>query len=129
MPIWRVTVTDVKAKREDKLPQGMTVEVSPALEGASTEKAGDTELVRVDYRFRANYQPSAGSIEVAGSMYFIGLDAKKVLKDGKLVDTEVIRQAMQRIFVEPAVIAISLAKELLLPLPVKMPEVKVEEKK
>jgi len=126
MPVWRVTIEDVKANRSEKIPKGMTVEVKPALLGAEAEKAGELQLVKVGYKLSANYKPNVGSIEVGGSIYFIGLDAKKVIKKGKLVDAEAARQAYQRIFVEPMVLAIGLAKELLLPLPVRMPEVKVE---
>lgn len=126
MPIWRVTVEDVKANRAEKVPTGMTVEVKPTLGKAKTEKAGDLQLVKVEYNLVANYQPKVGSIEVGGSIYFIGLDAKKALKGDKLSDAQAARQAYQRIFVEPMVLAIGLAKELLLPLPVRMPEVKVE---
>jgi hypothetical protein len=126
MPIWRVTIDDVKANKAEKVPTGMTVEVKPTLGKAEGEKAGDLQLVKVGYNLLANYKPSVGSIEVGGSIYFIGLDAKKAIKGGKLVDAEAARQAYQRIFVEPMVVAIGLAKELLLPLPIRMPEVKIE---
>jgi hypothetical protein len=125
MPVWRVSINSVKASRTEKPPQGMTVEVKPALKEAKTEKAGETELVRAKYSLKADYKPDVGSIEVAGDIYFVGLD-KGDLKDGRIVNPEVLRQAYQRIFIEPMVVAISLAKELTLPLPVRMPEVKVE---
>jgi hypothetical protein len=127
MPIWRATIDSVKAERSKDVPQGMTVEVKPALLKAEVEKAGNSKLVKVDYRLLASYEPKVGMIEIGGSLYFIGVDADKVLKDGKITDIEMIRQAYQRIFLEPTVVAISLAKELMLPLPVKMPEVRVEE--
>ena len=126
MPIWRVTIEDVKANRAEKVPTGMTVEVKPKLGKAVTEKAGDLQLIKVGYNLSANYEPKVGGIEVAGSIYFIGLDPKKAIKDGKLKEAEAARQAYQRIFVEPMVVAIGLAKELLLPLPIRMPEVKIE---
>lgn len=126
MPVWRVTIDEVKASRAKKIPKGMTVEVKPSLTKTETEKAGDLQLVKVDYSLSAKYQPSVGSIEVSGSIYFIGLDPKKAVKGGKLIDVDAVRQAYQRIFVEPMVLAIGLAKELMLPLPVRMPEIKVE---
>ena len=127
MAIWRVTINDIKASRKDNLPGGMTVEVKPSLIGAGVEKAGQVELVKAEYKLSCKYQPDFGLIEITGNIYFIDVDAKKVLKDGKIVDTEIIRQAYQRIFVEPVVMAIGIAKELLLPLPIKMPEIKVEQ--
>ncbi|MBR9680529.1 MAG: hypothetical protein GOU98_01740 [Candidatus Altiarchaeota archaeon] len=126
MAIWRVTVDNIKANRKDSLPTGMTVEVKPSLTSAGVEKAGEVELVKAGYKLSCKYQPDFGQIEVSGNIYFIDVDPKKILKDGKIVDTEIIRQAYQRIFVEPVVIAIGIAKELLLPLPIKMPEIKVE---
>lgn len=129
MAIWRVTINDIKATRKDIIPGGMTVEIKPSLTGAKVEKAGEVDLVKADYALTCRYQPDFGEISVSGSIFFIDVDPKAVIKDGKIVDTEVIRQAYQRIFVEPVVMAIDLAKELLLPLPVKMPAIKVEKTK
>jgi|GEM_PF-3512980 len=126
MAIWRVTINNIKANRKDSIPGGMTVEIKPALTGAKVEKAGEVNLVRADYTLSCKYQPDFGEISVSGSIFFIDVDPKTVIKDGKIIDTEIIRQAYQRIFVEPVVMAIDIAKELLLPLPVKMPAIKVE---
>ncbi|MBR9689597.1 MAG: hypothetical protein GOV01_01715 [Candidatus Altiarchaeota archaeon] len=126
MPVWRVTINDVKAERKDKVPKGMTVEVKPSLLKAEKEKAGEVNLVKAEYKLSCLYQPDFGAIEVAGHIYFIDVDADKVLENGRIIDPEVVRQAYQRIFVEPMVTAIGLAKELLLPLPVRMPEIKIE---
>ena len=128
MPVWRVTINNIKAERSSKAPEGITVEVKPSLVKAEIEDAGTAKLVRTDYKLAANYEPNVGKIEIEGSIYFIGVDPKKALEKGKLSDVELIRQAYQRIFLEPMVTAIGLAKELRLPLPVKMPEIKVEDK-
>lgn len=125
MPVWRVSINEVNAERSEKSVQGITVEVKPYLGKASIEKAGNTELVKVEYQLTAKYQPDVGSIEVGGDMFFMGLDTDEDLKKGRIVNTEVIRQGYSRIFVEPMVVAIDLAKELKLPLPVRMPEVNV----
>ena len=126
MPVWRVTINDVKAERKDKVPKGMTVEVKPSLLKAEKEKAGEVNLVKAEYKLSCLYQPEFGKIEVGGHIYFIDIDSDKALENGRIVDPEVVRQAYQRIFVEPMVTAIGLAKELLLPLPVRMPEIKIE---
>lgn len=126
MPVWRVTINNVRAERGSATSEGMTVEVKPSLKKAEIEKAGKAELIKVEYVLRAEYRPSVGSIEVGGHIYFVGLDANKVMGSGTIKDPEIIRQAYQRIFVEPMVIAIGLAKDLALPLPVRMPEVTVE---
>ncbi len=126
MPIWRVTIDSIKGERAPKVLKGITVEVKPSLIKAEIEDAGKTKLVRTDYKLVAKYSPDVGKIEIGGSIYFINVDPKKVMEKGKLKDVELIRQAYQRIFLEPMVTAIGLAKELRLPLPVKMPEVKVE---
>ena len=129
MAIWRVTVKRVEAWREDKLPEQVKVEVKPKIVKADIETAGNAKLARVDYELEARYEPGAGKISVSGSMYIVGEKAENIIKDGKITDIETLRQVYQRIFLEPMVIAIEMAKELLLPLPVKMPEVKIEQKK
>ncbi len=128
MPIWRVTVTGVSAKRKEKIPEKVTVEVKPAVLKASVEEAGASRLVKVDYRLRTNYQPDVGSIEITGAMYLVGVNAEDAIENDMLKDPDLVRQVYQRIFLEPMVMAINIAKELLLPLPVRMPEVKVEKK-
>ncbi len=128
MPVWRVAITKVEAKRKDKLPEKVTVEVKPAILKAQVEEAGTAKLVRVDYRLRVDYQPDVGHIEIGGAMYLIGMDAEKVVENNNLTDPEAVRMVYQRMFLEPMVMAINIAKELLLPLPVRMPEVKVEKK-
>jgi len=127
MPVWRVTINKVKAERSPATTEGMTVEVKPSLRDAEVEKAGNAELIKVEYLLKAQYQPNIGQIEVGGHIYFIGLDPKKVLKDDVVIDPDVVRQAYQRIFVEPMVLAIGLAKDLTLPLPVRMPEITVDD--
>ena len=128
MAVWRVTITKVNGWRAEKLPESVKVEVKPAILEAKAEKAGNAELLRVDYRLSAKYEPKAGLIEVEGAMYLVGVDPEKVLKDGGITDPEIVRQVYQRMFLEPMVLAIGMAKEMLLPLPVRMPEVRVEKK-
>lgn len=124
MPIWRVTVTKVSAERGKQLPANMQVEVSPKLGTSAKEKAGDTELIRVPYDLNVKYG-DMGKIVIGGHMYLIGED-ECLRDDGSIKDSDVVRMIYQRIFVEPMVVAIDLAKELKLPLPVRMPQVKVE---
>jgi len=126
MPIWRVTITGISASRKEKLPEKVTVEVKPAVLKAEVEEAGAAKLVKVNYRLTTNYEPEVGKIEIEGNMYVVGVDAEKVVEKGNVKDPEVLRQIYQRIFLEPMVMAINIAKELLLPLPVRMPEVRVE---
>ena len=125
MPIWRNTINKVSAERGDVTSSQMQVEVSPKIGKAKMEKAGDSELLKVPYTLNINYG-DAGKIVVGGDMYFVG-ESSEVLKDGTLQDPELIRQVYQRLFIEPMVLAISLAKDLVLPLPVQMPQVKVEQ--
>lgn len=126
MPVWRVTINKVKAERLPSTTEGMTVEVKPSLRNAEVEKAGNAELIKVEYVLNADYKPGIGQIEIGGHIYFLGLDPKKVMKDNTIIDPDIVRQAYQRIFVEPMVLAINLAKDLTLPLPVRMPEITVD---
>lgn len=126
MPVWRVTINNVRAKRTPGKAEGITVEVKPALKEAKVEKAGKADLIKVEYGLKANYKPGVGSIDVGGHIFFIGLDPKEVMEDDRISDPEIVRQAYQRIFVEPMVAAIDLAKEMKLPLPVRMPEVSIK---
>jgi len=129
MPIWRVTINEVSARRKEKLPEQVKVEVKPAVIKAEVEEAGATKLVKVDYRLRVDYEPEVGHIEISGNMYLVGVDAEKVVEKNNIKDPAVVKMVYQRIFLEPMVMAIGIAKEMLLPLPVKMPEVKVEKVK
>ncbi|HDR53306.1 MAG TPA: hypothetical protein ENN60_01355 [archaeon] len=126
MPIWRVTVNEVSARREKELPANMQVEVSPQLGKVEKEKAGEADLFRIPYTLNVAYGKDAGKISVGGNMFIIGEDAS-IFEKGNVNDPNVVRQIYQRIFVEPMVMAVVLAKELLLPLPVQMPQVKVED--
>ncbi|MBR9681747.1 MAG: hypothetical protein GOV00_03025 [Candidatus Altiarchaeota archaeon] len=125
MPIWRTTITKVSAERGEISKPQMQVEVSPTIGKAKMEKAGDSELLRVPYDLNINYG-KAGKIVIGGDMYFVG-ESSDVLKDGVIQDSELVRQVYQRLFIEPMVLAISLAKDLILPIPVQMPQVKVEQ--
>ncbi len=125
MPIWRTTITKVSAERGSITSPKMQVEVSPRIGKAKMEKAGGSELLKVPYDLNISYG-DAGKIVVSGDVFFIG-ESSEVLKDGTLQDVELLRQVYQRLFVEPMVLAISLAKELVLPLPVQMPQVKIEQ--
>lgn len=125
MPIWRTTITKVSAERGKINSPNMQVEVSPTIGKVTIEKAGDSELIKVPYTLKIKYG-DAGHITVAGDTYFVG-ESSELVKNGALTDSELLRQVYQRLFVEPMVLAISIAKELTLPLPVQMPNVKVDE--
>ena len=127
MPIWRTTITNVAAERGKINSPSMQVEVNPTIGKVTVEKAGDSELIKVPYTLKIKYG-DAGNITVAGDTYFVG-ESSEIVKAGVLTDSELVRQVYQRIFVEPMVLAISIAKELTLPLPVQMPKVKVGEPK
>ena len=131
MPVWRVTVNAVEASRKEQVPGNVQIEVKPSVEKAKLEKSGKggKDIIRTTYNLEVKYTPNVGSIKVKGDMILINEDFDKIAdKKGLITDPEMVRQMYQRIFLEPMVLTIQLAKEMMLPMPVRMPEVKVEQK-
>ncbi len=122
MPVARVIVKEIEAKRGTIKPgEKISIEVTPGIKNARIEG----EVLRVDFELKAGYG-SLGSIKIGGEMVYVGEKLEDKVEDGRIKDAEIVRELLQRCFYEPLALACAIAKEIGLPLPVRVPEVRVE---
>ncbi len=125
MPIWRVFFKEISATRGETPGGPLKIEVKPSVGSARVEGPENAKMGRVEYALEATYGEGFAKIRVAGDMLIIGRDVEKI-SNGRIADPELLRAVLQRIFVEPLAVAVYLAKELGLPMPIRVPQVRVE---
>jgi|GEM_PF-6089107 len=133
MAITRLLLTKVEAKvnEEEKLSGGsVSVSTNSRVGPVVFEEIGGQKVLSMKWGLDVEYAPSVGKIVVEGKVYISGDIDKVTVKNGNttvLVPDEA-RQVHQAILRLPLIVAINLAREVALPLPMNFPTVEVEEK-
>ena len=130
MPITRLDITGIKCERNPEVSGGQ-VKIKTAVEPKkiTKKKLNNVEHLLIEFALRTDYEPDLGLIEIMGTVYYTHQDLKSKYTTEKgniLINPEVAAEVAQLIYIQPAIIAVNLARELRLPLPVQFPKVELQ---
>lgn len=131
MPIVRVDLNSVRsARREVRSEGGVKIKTSAEPGKIRKEKVGNQEMLLIDFALKTTYDPDIGEIEVAGTAFYTDekLESKYTKDKGQIkIAPDVMAEVAQMVFIQPAILAINLARELRLPLPIQFPKVQLKQ--
>lgn len=130
MPITRLDITGIKCERNPDAAGGQVkIKTSVEPRKITKKKIDNNEFLLIDFALRTNYEPDIGIIEISGTVYYTHEDLKSkytMEKGNVLINPEVAAEVAQLIYIQPAIIAVNLARELRLPLPIQFPRVELQ---
>lgn len=134
MPILRVLLTNIDAKRDLDAEVKETVEVSTnsSMTDIKVEKAGELDVVQVSFNLVTAYEPKVGNVKLEGVLLYGGVPLDEILADPKakklVLLPDVAREIHQSILRIPIIVSVNVARELNLPMPINLPKVELVRK-
>ena len=131
MVIMRLDVTGVNCKRFDvAIDQPVKVMTSAEPVGVKRSKIGERDFLLVDFEFHTAYEPKIGEVKVSGTAFYTDDNLKDRYEEDKKgnikIKPEVVGEVAQAIFGVPAILAVNMAKELRLPMPIQFPRIEMK---
>ncbi|ODS42489.1 MAG: hypothetical protein MSIBF_04000 [Candidatus Altiarchaeales archaeon IMC4] len=129
MSVMNFKVRRIEAERKDTTAKSIEVKSNFAiltLEKKKDKLVGD--YIEAKFKFDAEYTPTVGSLKFEGSVWYQHPNLKEVaVEDGKRIrlKSEAVEELSNAILRECLIEAFGTAKTIGLPMPMKMPSVKV----
>jgi hypothetical protein len=131
MAIMRLDITGINCSRFDmEIKQPLKVMTSAEPVNVTKKKIGKQDFLLVEFNLKTTYEPKIGELKVSGIAYYTDdkLDDKyeKDKKGNIRIKSQVIGEVAQIVFTTPAILAVNMAKELRLPMPIQFPRVEMK---
>ncbi|MFE3846065.1 hypothetical protein ACFL1L_04310 [Thermoplasmatota archaeon] len=127
MKIKNIQLKSIEARRYSKLnerPQKIRIDHNSNITNMQDEKKGET---LIDFQYTASYGP-VGVIKIEGSLVYIGEDANKISKEWRntrKMPDQIASQFHTAVMHACVPEAVGIAKDLALPPPIPLPQVKL----
>lgn len=130
MPIIGFKITEIEAKRGKEEEKGIKVGISPPIIKDVKKKKialeGVGEVIAFEFEFLVRYEPIDGKISVKGEVLYEDKRKEEILKEWekeKRIDNKILIPVLNFIFRKSIIKVLSLADDLQLPPPLRLPEV------
>lgn len=130
MPIIGFKITEIEGKRGKEGEKEIRVSVSPPVIRDVRKKKialeGVGEVIAFEFEFLVRYEPIEGKISVKGEVLYEDKRKEEILKEWekeKKVDNKILIPILNFIFRKSIIKVLSLAEDLQLPPPLRLPEV------
>lgn len=131
MAVARLVLTKIEGKfnEGEKFESGgkLSVSTNSRVDPVEIEEIGKQKVATVKWGLDIEYSPAIGKIVIEGKVYVAGDVSKVTEKSGSRISlvAEEARQVHQTILRMPLVVAVNVARELNMPLPMNFPVVEV----
>ena len=127
MGIIGIDIKSISAVNTSGIKKKITVSMKPEITQISAIKGnvlGTTDLVSIRFKYSINYSPDAGKIEIEGAIIYKPRDQALILKQWKTkkMDDRDVLILMNAIYQECTIKSLTLAHEVKLPTPLKLPK-------
>lgn len=135
MPVTNFRIRKIEAERKKKKIKGGKVDVRSNFAITSIKKDNDPilgEFLRVEFRFDVDYTPDLGKINLKGELWYYDENLDKIakIKEKEVeLDKKPGEEISTSILQESLVEAITIAKQIKLPIPIRMPKVNLKKDK
>ncbi|RLI90500.1 MAG: hypothetical protein DRO65_02670 [Candidatus Altiarchaeales archaeon] len=129
MPVIAFRLNKIEGKRNDDVALEGSLEVRSNFKILSVKKV-ENDTLRVNFDFEVEYNPDVGKIEFEGYLLYQNSNITEVIKEederSLTLKEDVIREISTVIIRESLIESVSVAKQLRLPVPIKLPRVSSE---
>ncbi|HDN83504.1 MAG TPA: hypothetical protein ENG50_03975 [Candidatus Altiarchaeales archaeon] len=129
MPVVAFRLNKIEGKRNDDVALEGSLEVRSNFKILSVKKV-ENDTLRVNFDFEVEYNPDVGKIEFEGYLLYQNSNITEVIKEederSLTLKEDVIREISTVIIRESLIESVSVAKQLRLPVPIKLPRVSSE---
>ena len=129
MPVAKVVMKYVDGKRNDKVnapSHEISVETNVTIQKIVRLEADKGEAALVDLELGTGYEPDLGYLKIGVQVLYHGEKGKILTKDDKLVPETAAEIHSLVLRGAPILAAISMARELNLPMPINFPRVEIK---